>query len=80
MKEKNRIRLGNAARKILLSALPFMIFLALSLTVYVARLDGDALLKERQTVLLALETISRFAVCLSLGTVLADYAEKKTAP
>lgn len=78
MKEKQNIRLGSTARGILLFALPFMILLALALMLYVAGLDGVGLLKERPTVLLALETISRFAVCISLGTVLADYAEKKT--
>lgn len=79
MKDKRKIHLGQAARKLLLIALPFMIFLALSLTVCVASLDGETLLKERQTIFLVLETISRFAVCVSLGTVLTDYAEKRTA-
>jgi hypothetical protein len=79
MKEKTNIRLGKTATRILLTTLPIMIFIALALTLYVFRLDGDALMKERQTVILALETISRLAVCISVGTILADYAEKRTS-
>ena len=79
MKEKINIRLGKTATRILLTTLPVMIFIALALTLYVFRLDGDALMKERQTVILALETISRLAVCISVGTILADYAEKRTS-
>jgi hypothetical protein len=79
MKEKINIRLGKTATRILLTTLPVMIFIALALTLYVFRLDGDALMKERQTIMLALETISRLAVCISVGTILADYAEKRTS-
>lgn len=79
MKENKKIRFGNTAQKVLMYALPVLITLALSLTLYVARLDGNAFLKERQTIVLALETISRFSVCVAVGTVLADYAEKKTS-
>jgi hypothetical protein len=79
MKEKINIRLGKTATRILLTTLPVMIFIALALTLYVFRLDSDALMKERQTVMLALETISRLAVCISVGTILADYAEKRTS-
>ena len=79
MKEKINIRLGKTATRILLTTLPVMIFIALALTLYVFRLDGDALMKERQTVMLALETISRLAVCISVGTILADYAEKRAS-
>lgn len=79
MKEKINIRLGKTATRILLTTLPVMIFIAFALTLYVFRLDGDALMKERQTVMLALETISRLAVCISVGTILADYAEKRTS-
>ena len=79
MKEKINIRLGKTATRILLTTLPVMIFIALALTLYVFRLDGDALMKERQTVILALETISRLAVCISVGTILADYAEKRAS-
>ena len=79
MKEKINIRLGKTATRILLTTLPVMIFIALALTLYVFRLDGDALMKERQTIILALETISRLAVCISVGTILADYAEKRTS-
>ncbi len=79
MKENKKIRFGNAAQKILLYALPILIVLALALTLYVARLESSDLLRERQTVIFALETISRFIFCISLGTVLADYAEKKTS-
>ena len=79
MKEKINIRLGKTATRILLTTLPVMILIALALTLYVFRLDGDALMKERQTVILALETISRLAVCISVGTILADYAEKRAS-
>ena len=79
MKEKINIRLGKTATKILLFSLPFMIFCALVLTIYVFRLDEITLMKERQNVLLALETISRLAVCVSIATILADYAEKRAS-
>ena len=79
MKEKINIRLGKTATKILLTTLPVMILIALALNLYVFRLDGDALMKERQTVILALETISRLAVCITVGTILADYAEKRAS-
>jgi hypothetical protein len=72
------IRFGKNAQKILLYTMPVIILLALALTIYVARLDGAALLKERNSIVLVLETISRICVCLALGTVLADYAERKT--
>lgn len=77
MKEKKKLRLGKNAQKVLLYALPLMIFLALSLTVYVARLDGADFLNQRENIVLALETVSRLILCLALGTVLTDYAEKR---
>ena len=79
MKEKNKLRLGNAAQRLLLRALPFMIASALALTVFVAQADAVTLAHQRESILLFLETISRLALCLALGTVLTDYAEKKTA-
>ena len=79
MNEKKTMHFGKNAQRILLYSLPFMIFLAFALTLYVARLNGAELLNQRETVLYALETISRFSLCLALGTVLADYAEKRTA-
>ena len=79
MKETKKLTLGNAAQKLLLRALPFMIFSALALTVFVARADAVTLLNQRESILLFLETISRLALCLTLGTVLTDYAEKKTS-
>ena len=79
MKEKITIRFGKKAQTLLLYALPVMILIALALTLYVSRLDGIALLKQRESIVFMLETVSRFCVCLALGTVLTDYAEKKTA-
>lgn len=66
---------GVRAQKILLVCLPLMILAALLLTVYVARMDGTALIRSRETVWLFLETMGRALVCLSLGCVLADLAE-----
>ena len=77
MKEQKTFRLGKTAQKILLLALPVMIFLSLGFTLYIARLDNITFLDQRESILLALETLSRFSVCLALGTVLADYAEKR---
>ena len=79
MKKTEKLRLGNAAQKLLLRALPFMILLALALTVFVVRSDAATLLNQREAILLFLETISRLVLCLALGTVLTDYAEKRTA-
>ena len=79
MKENKHFRLGNAAQKLLLRALPFMVFAAFALTVFVVRSDAATLLNQRESILLFLETISRLVLCLALGTVLTDYAEKRTA-
>ena len=79
MKEKKKLTFGKNAQALLLYALPFMIFLALMLTLYVMRLDGHSLIRERETVILYIETVSRLCVCLALGTVLTDYAEKRSA-
>lgn len=76
MKEQKTFRLGKTAQKILLLALPVMIFLSFGFTLYIARLDSVAFVNQKETILLSLETLSRFSVCLALGTVLADYAEK----
>ena len=79
MNERKTICLGKNAQKLLLCALPFMIFLACALTFHVARLDGTEILRQRANILLSLETLSRISFCLALGTVLADYAEKRTS-
>ena len=79
MKEKKICFPGKAAQIFLLRTLPFMILLAFLLTAYVISADGATLLQERETVLLFLETIGRATVCLGLGTVLTDYAEKRTS-
>ena len=79
MKEKKTFTLGKKAKSLLHHTLPFMILLAFMLTLYVVKLDGTALMKERETVILYLETVSRLCVCLTLGTVLTDYAEKRAA-
>ena len=77
MKEQQTFRFGKNAQKILLLALPVMIFLSFGFMLYIARLDNIAFLDQRESILLTLETLSRFSVCLALGTVLADYAEKR---
>ena len=77
MEKKQAFKLGKNAQKVLLFSLPFLVFAAFALTLYVALLDGTALIHERETVLLLLETVSRGCICVALGTVLADYAERK---
>ena len=79
MKEKKNVLLGRNAQKILLYSLPLMIFLAFALTLHIARLDSHIFLQQREIILLSLTTISRLSFCLALGTVLADYAEKRSA-
>ena len=79
MKTNKTIRFGKAAQNILLYSLPFMIFFSFMLTLYIARLDGIEFLNQRETILFSLETLSRISLCLAIGTVLADDAEKKTA-
>ena len=79
MEKIKRFKLGKNAQKVLLFGLPLMIFLAFALTVGVALTDSMTLIRERETIYMLLETISRMFLCLALGTVLADYAEKKTA-
>ena len=78
MKKRKPFQWGENARRLMLSVLPIMIFLAFLLTLYVARLDGVSFLQQKETVWLALETLSRLLFCLGLGTVAMDYAEKKT--
>ena len=76
--EKNRnFRFGKNAQRILRFSMPIMVFLAFALTVYVGLPESVAPFRERETVLMILEAISRIFVCLALGVVLADYAEKK---
>lgn len=77
MEKKKTFKLGKNAQKVLLYTLPLLVFAAFALTLYVALLDGTSLIKERETVLVFLETVSRSCVCIALGTVLADYAERK---
>ena len=76
MNNKKTFRFGKNAQKILLIALPVMIFLFFWLTLYIARLDSITFLSQRGSILLFLEALSRIFVCLALGTVLTDYAEK----
>lgn len=77
MKDKKTFRFGKNAQNILLIALPVMIFLFFGLTLYISRLDGVTFMSQRDSILLFLETLSRIFVCLALGTVLTDYAEKR---
>lgn len=79
MEKMKKFRLGKTAQKVLLSGLPLMVFLAFSITVGIALTDSMTLVRERETVFMLLETVSRMFLCLALGTVLADYAEKKTS-
>jgi hypothetical protein len=80
MKEKKTFRFGKKAQAILLFALPVMIIFSFGLTLYIAHLDSITFLDQRDSILLILETFSRIFVCLALGTILSDYAEKKTLP
>ena len=77
MENKKRI-LGHYAEKVLRYTLPFMVFFAFALTIYVARLDVAAFICAEETILLLLATLGRLFVCISLATILADIAEKKT--
>ena len=77
MEKKKRIGLGKSAQKVLLYSLPLMVFLAFALMLYAALADSMTLIRERETVIMLLETLSRLSVCVGLGAVLADYAERK---
>lgn len=79
MRKEKTFKLGKNAQKILLYTLPLLVFAAFALTLYVALPDSTALVREKETVLLFLETISRSCVCVALATVLTDYAERKRA-
>ena len=70
--EKKSFRLGKNAQKVLLFSLPLLVFFAFALTLYVGLSDAATLIRE-------METLSRFLVCLALGMIFADYAEKKSA-
>ena len=76
---KKSFRLGKNAQKVLLFSLPLLVFFAFALTVYVGLSDGAALILEREMIFALLEMIGRFLVCLALGMIFADYAEKKSA-
>ena len=52
MKENEKLRLGSKAQRLLLYTLPFMILLALALTVFVAQADAVTLLNQRESILL----------------------------
>lgn len=77
MTEKKTFRFGKNAQKILLLTLPIMIFLSFVFTLHIARLDSIAFSGQKEFIFLSLETLSRISVCIALGTVLADYAEKR---
>ncbi|MBE6665799.1 MAG: hypothetical protein E7603_06235 [Ruminococcaceae bacterium] len=79
MEKLKTFKFGKNAQKVLLFGLPLMVFAAFALTVGVALADSATLVRERETVFMLLETVSRMCFCLALGTVLADYAEKKSA-
>ena len=67
--------LGTYAEKVLLCTLPWMVFGAFALMVYLVQDQGGGY--RADIVFNALELISRFCVCIALGTVLADIAERK---
>ena len=77
MEKKKTFEFGKNAQIVLRYSLPLLVFAAFALTLYVALSDGTALIQKRETVLLFLETISRSCLCIALGVVLADYAERK---
>jgi hypothetical protein len=70
--------LGAHAQKVLLYALPFMIVLAFALAAYIASLAPNEIALKREWILLMFETMSRLFFCISVATVLADIAERKT--
>ncbi len=77
MKRINRWFLGEYAKKVLLFTLPFIIFQALCLVLFIAKLDTLDLMREQETVSLFLETIGRCVVCLTGGCLILDYMEKR---
>lgn len=77
--EKKSFRLGKNAKKVLLFGLPLLVFCAFALTLYIGLSDAATLIRERAMIFVLLETLSRLLVCLALGMVFADYAEKKSA-
>ena len=78
MQEKRCRLFGNFAQKVLLMGLPVLILGAFALAIWLSSMDGTFLIKHSATIRLYLETISRAMVCLAIGTVLADIAERKT--
>ena len=77
MEKKKSFRFGKNAQRVLRYSLPVLVFSAFALTLYVAVPNGVSPVKERETVVMLLETLSRICFCVALGTVLADYAERK---
>ena len=77
MEKKKGFRLGKNARRVLRYSLPLLVFSAYALTLYVAVPNGVSLTRDSATIVLLLETLSRACFCVALGTVLADYAERK---
>lgn len=76
-------KLGNYAQKVLLYTLPWMVFGAFALTVYVLQMDEMTFIHRQELIFGALELLGRLCVCIAVGTVLADIAErrkKKTQP
>ena len=77
MEKKKGFRLGKNAQRVLRYSLPLLVFSAFALTLYVSVPNGVSWVRERETVILLRETLSRGCFCVALGTVLADYAERK---
>ena len=69
--------LGIYAKKVLLYTLPWMLFGAFALTVYVLQLDDGLFIQRQALIFNLLELFSRLCVCIAIGTVLADIAERK---
>ena len=78
MQEKRNGLFGAFAQKVLLIGLPFLVLSAFALVICLSTMDSIHLMKHSETIRLYLETISRAMVCLTIGTVLADIAERKT--
>ena len=74
---KKKIVFGKRASKILLFALPCLVISAFVIMVYVIRLDAVSLIHEKENIVMAMEFLSKFCVCLTVGAILTDIAERK---
>ncbi len=69
--------LGRNAEKVLLYTLPWMVFGAFALMVYVIQADVDFFIRKQEMIFGILELLSRLCVCIAIGTILADIAQRR---